>query len=161
MFLLLSYAGSASAQAAASLATGVYEGSYRCPNGSIKLKLAIVASDDGSARGRLTFAQPDDMGGASGSLNLKGNYDPTTGKFKLQPQNWNPPVPPGVAMLGVEGAFNPRTKEVSGNMVGGCSTFRATRNEEESGALPKQPPAPPRVGGENAEPNQSSGGRQP
>lgn len=132
---------------APSLVTGVYEGSYQCSNGSVKLKLAIVASGDGSARGRLTFAQPDNMGGASGSFNLKGNYDAATGKFKLQPLNWNPPVPPGVEMLGVDGSFDARNKRVSGNMTGGCSTFLATRNEEESAALPKQAPAPPMVGG--------------
>ncbi|MGH9573324.1 MAG: hypothetical protein ACRD40_07330 [Candidatus Acidiferrales bacterium] len=132
---------------AASLVTGVYEGSYQCTAGAVKLKLAIVASGDGSARGRLTFAQPDNMGAATGSFNLKGNYDPATGKFKLQPLNWNPPVPPGAEMLGVDGAFDARRKEVSGSMTGGCSTFRATRNEEESEALPKQPPAPPKVGG--------------
>lgn len=131
---------------AANLVTGVYEGSYQCSNGSVKLKLAIVAANDGSARGRLTFAQPDNMGSASGSFNLKGNYDPATGKFKLQPLNWNPPVPPGVEMLGVEGSFDGRNKQVSGNMTGGCSTFLATRNEEESAALPKQAPAPPTVG---------------
>ena len=137
----------ASAQAA-SVVTGVYEGSYQCSNGSVKLKLAIVAGNDGSARGRLTFAQPDNMGGASGSFNLKGNYDPATGKFKLQPLNWNPPVPPGVEMLGVDGSFDARNKRVSGSMTGGCSTFRATRNEEDSAALPKQAPAPPRVEGD-------------
>lgn len=160
IFLLLCCAANVLAQAA-SVATGVYEGSYQCPNGGVKLKLAIVASDDGSARGRLTFAQPDNMGGASGSFNLKGNYDPATGKFKLQPLNWNPPVPPGVAMLGVEGSFDARTKQVSGNMTGGCSTFRATRNEEESAALPRQAPAPPRVGGERAQPTQQSNGQHP
>lgn len=159
VFLLLAFPGSASAQAPA-LATGVYEGSYQCANGSVKLKLAIVASGDGSARGRLTFAEPDNMGGASGSFNLKGNYDPATGKFKLQPLNWNPPVPQGVPMLGVEGSFDPRIKQVSGNMTGGCATFRATRNEEASAALPKQPPAPPRVGGE-AQPSQKSNDQHP
>ncbi len=131
----------ASAQGA-SVASGVYEGSYQCSNGSVKMKLAMVASEDGSARGRLTFAQPDTMGGASGSFNLKGNYDAATGKFKLEPLNWNPPVPPGVAMLGVEGTFDARTKEIKGNMTGGCSTFRAARNEQESAALPKPPGAP-------------------
>lgn len=153
-------AGNASAQAPSAV-TGVYEGSYQCSNGSVKLKLAMIASDDGSARGRLTFAQPDSMGGASGSFNLKGDYDPSTGKFKLQPQNWNPPVPPGVGMLGVEGSFDPRTKQISGNMTGGCSTFSAKRNEEESAALPKQPPAPPRVGGQGAEPAQQPAGQHP
>ena len=136
----------ASAQAP-SLITGVYEGSYQCSNGTVKLKLAIVVGSDGSARGRLTFAQPDNMGAASGSFNLKGNYDPSTGKFKLQPVNWNPPVPPGVEMLGVDGSFDAHDKQVSGSMTGGCSTFLATRNEEESETLPKQAPAPPRVGG--------------
>src|SRR5690348_11539115 len=85
------------------------------------------------------------MGGASGSFNLKGNYDPATGKFKLQPLNWNPPVPPGVEMLGVDGSFDARNKRGSGSMTRGCSTFRATRNEEESAALPKQGPPSCRV----------------
>ncbi len=152
--------GRVSAQAV-SVPTGVYEGSYRCSNGTVKLKLAIVASDDGSARGRLTFAQPDKMGGAAGSFNLKGNYDPATRKFKLAPLNWNPPVPPGVAMLGVEGVFDPRTKQVSGNMTGGCRTFRATRNEEESATLPKRPPARPKVGADAEQPAQEPNGRHP
>jgi len=157
VFSLFWHSKSASAQAGSS-ATGVYDGSYQCPNGRVKLRLAIVASSDGTATGRLTFADPDNMGGASGSFNLRGNYDPATGKFKLLPLNWNPPVPSGVTMLGVEGSFDARTKRVSGNMTGGCSTFRAARNEEESSTLPKQAPAPPRVGG-GSTPTQPSDGQ--
>ncbi|HEY6466389.1 MAG TPA: hypothetical protein VIY69_10390, partial [Candidatus Acidoferrales bacterium] len=80
-------------------------------------------------------------------------YDASTGKFKLDPQNWNPPVPPGFPMLGVDGSLNTHTDKISGNITGGdCTTFQATRNEAESAALPKQPPAPPRVGGNAATP---------
>jgi hypothetical protein len=118
----------------------------------MNLKLAIVASDDGSARGRFTFAQPENSGGASGSFNLKGHYDASTGKFKLDPQNWNPPVPPGFPMLGLDGSLDTHANKISGNLTGGCSTFQATRNEAESEALPKQAPAPPRVRGGSATP---------
>lgn len=135
--------------------TGVYEGTYQCPGGPSKtmnLKLAIVATDDGSARGRFTFSQPQNEGGATGSFNLRGHYDASTGKFKLDPQNWNPPVPSGFQLLGVDGSLDTHTNKISGNLTGGCSTFAATRNEAESAALPKQAPAPPRVGGDSATP---------
>lgn len=156
-FLLLPLALSAGvAQAqSASAVTGVYEGTYECPNGPNKtmdLKLAIVASDDGSARGRFTFTQPQEGGGATGSFNLKGHYNASTGKFELDPQNWNPPVPPGFPLLGVDGSLDAHTNKISGNLTGGCSTFQATRNEAESAALPKQALAPPKVGGDSATP---------
>jgi hypothetical protein len=138
-------AGGADCQAEADV-TGVYEGSYRCSGGSVKLKLAMVASDDGSARGRITFEEPHDMGGRAGSYNLKGKYDSAALSFKLDPLNWNPPVPAGFTMLGVEGALQPDGKEIAGNMTGGCSAFHATRNEAESAALPKVTPKPPAVG---------------
>lgn len=135
--------------------TGVYDGTYQCPESPSKtmnLKLAIVASDDGSARGRFTFSQPQSVGGATGSFNLRGHYDASTRKFKLDPQNWNPPVPPGFPLLGVDGSVDAHGNKISGRLTGGCSTFQATRNEAESAALPKQPPAPPRVGGSSATP---------
>lgn len=143
--------GAAQAQSPTNL-TGVYEGTYECASGTINLKLAIVASDDGSARGRFTFSQPQASGGASGSFNLRGHYDASTGKFKLDPQNWNPPVPPGFPLLGVEGSLDVHTNKISGNLTGACTTFQATRNEAESAALPKAPPQPPRVGGNSATP---------
>lgn len=145
------FAGTAHAQSAATV-TGVYEGTYDCgPSKTMKLKLAIVASDDGSARGRFTFSQPQN-GGATASFNLRGHYDASTGKFKLDPQNWNPPVPPGFPLLGVEGSLDAHTKTISGNLTGGCSAFSATRNDAESAALPKTPPQAPRVGGNAATP---------
>jgi hypothetical protein len=117
----------------------------------MNLKLAIVASNDGSARGRFTFSQPQAIGGATGSFNLRGHYDASTGKFKLDPQNWNPPVPSGFPLLGVDGSLDADTNKISGNLTGGC-TFQATRDEAESAALPKAPPQAPKVGGNPATP---------
>ena len=144
--LALLQASATFAQAANAL-TGVYDGTYRCAGAKMNLRLAVVAANDGSARGRFTFSELNRANGASGSFNLKGHYDSATGKFRLDPQNWNPPVPPGFAMHGVDGSFHARTGQISGTVTSGCGAFRGARNKAESAKLPGRPPAPPAMVG--------------
>ena len=72
------------------------------------------------------------------SYNLKGTCDLVTGKFSLNPVNWDPPVPNGFAMVGVDGSFNDDVTQVFGRITGGsgaCSTFQAAFDQAESSAL--------------------------
>jgi hypothetical protein len=118
--------------------TGVYNGSYRCARGPVNLKLTLVAPGDGSLAGVFTFDLPANSRTRTASYTLSGTYDAATGKFRLDPVEWEPPAPPGFVMVGVDGVFNFSAEQVSGKITGGygaCTTFDATRNKAQSAAL--------------------------
>jgi hypothetical protein len=108
--------------------TGVYHGKYRCAQGPTNLKLTLVAAGDGSMTGEFTFDLPATSSTRTASYSLSGKYDPATGNFRLNPVKWEPPEPRGFVMVGMDGTFNPNTKQVSGKITSpACSTFEATR----------------------------------
>jgi hypothetical protein len=147
----------ASAQAVASSApaatpvnstaiTGVYIGNYRCARGPVNLKLTLAAPGDGSLTGVFMFDLPANSRTRTASYTLSGTYDAATGKFRLNPVEWEPPAPPGFVMVGIDGAFNSRAEQVFGKITGGygaCTTFAATRDKAQTAALPKRPALTP------------------
>jgi hypothetical protein len=108
--------------------TGVYNGKYRCAQGPTNFKLTLVAAGDGSMSGEFTFDLPATSSTRTASYSLSGKYDSATGNFRLNPVKWEPPEPRGFVMVGMDGTFNPNTKQVSGKITSPtCSTFEATR----------------------------------
>jgi hypothetical protein len=116
--------------------TGVYNGTYRCARGPVNLRLTLVAPGDGSLFGVFTFDLPANSSTRTASYTLIGTYDAATGKFRLDPEKWEPPEPANYVMVGMDGAFNSSTEQVSGKITyATCSTFDATRNKAQSAAL--------------------------
>ena len=124
--------------------TGVYNGNYRCAHGPVNLKLTLVAPGDGSLTGIFTFDLPANFSTRTASYTLNGTYDAATGEFRLEPVEWEPPAPANYVMVGMDGAFNSSTEQVSGKITyPTCTTFEATRNKTQSAALPHHPAVTP------------------
>jgi hypothetical protein len=140
--------------------TGVYNGSYRCARGPVKLKLTLVAPGDGSLTGVFMFDLPANSRTRTASYTLSGTYDGPTGEFRLVPVEWEPPAPPGYVMVGMDGSFNSSAEQVSGKITyATCTTFEAARDKAQSVALPHRPavtPAAPVARSAPANANQTS-----
>ena len=120
----------AQAQSAATAINGVYNGTYTCALGPRTLKLSLLASGNGSLTGVFTFYLPPTSHTQAFSYSMSGTLDAASGKFKLDPVKWEVPPPGGYAMVGMDGAFDPGTGQVSGKITyGSCGTFQATRDQ--------------------------------
>ncbi len=123
----------AQAQSAATAINGVYNGTYTCALGPRTLKLSLLASGNGSLTGVFTFYLPPTSHTQAFSYSMSGTLDAASGKFKLDPVKWEVPPPGGYAMVGMDGAFDPGTGQVSGKITyGSCGTFQATRDQAAS-----------------------------
>jgi hypothetical protein len=149
--------------ASATAITGVYNGTYRCARGPVNLRLTLVSPGDGSLSGVFTFDLPANSSPRTASYTLRGTYDVATGKFRLDPDKWEPPEPANYVMVGMDGAFKSGTEQVSGKITGGygaCTTFEATRNKTQSAALPQHPavmPAAPTARAAQQPPSSTTG----
>lgn len=126
------------AQLTAAQLTGVYSGNYRCAQGAIELTLTVRASGNGSVTGEFMFTLPANSNPNTASYSLKGTFNADAATFHLDPVKWNPPVPSGYIMIGLDGTFDPRNNRVMGKITGGagrCTTFTATRNTAKSIAM--------------------------
>jgi hypothetical protein len=132
--------------ASAGAITGIYDGTYRCARGPVNLRLTLVAPGDGSLSGVFTFDLPANSSNRTASYTLRGTYNAATGKFRLDPDKWEPPEPANYVMVGMDGEFNFSKEQVAGKITAGygaCTTFEATRNKAESASLPHHPAVTP------------------
>jgi hypothetical protein len=115
---------SLAAAAAAQSIGGTYAGYYQC---AVTRNLDLQVTDLGGGRisAIFYFPMPGGMPGrsASGSYSMSGTYNPRNGQFRLEPQQWIN-RPQGFNMIGLAGAFDPRTRRLTGNIPSfGCSRF--------------------------------------
>src|SRR5207244_423290 len=62
-----------------------------------------------------------------GSYSLTGQYDAGSGRFHLEPQRWIGRHPMGVYMVGMQGAFDPASRRLSGKITSfNCGAFELT-----------------------------------
>jgi hypothetical protein len=172
VFTLYVFASSSQAQSAASAINGVYNGTYACAQGPRTLKLSLLASGNGSLTGLFTFYLPPNSHTQAFSYSMSGTVDARSGKFKLSPVKWEVPPRLGYSMVGMDGAFDPNTGQVTGKIASPlCGAFQATRDPAESAnidsamaalrnpptnhrasAQPQQPPSEPRGATKTATP---------
>jgi hypothetical protein len=133
VFTLCLFAPNAQAQSAATAINGVYNGTYTCAAGPRTLKLSLLAPGNGSLTGVFTFYLPPASHTEAFSYSLSGTLEAASGKFKLNPVKWDTPPPGGYVMVGMDGAFDPGTGQVTGKITNGsCGAFQATRDQAES-----------------------------
>jgi hypothetical protein len=88
-----------------------------------------MGSQEGTLTGQFTFDLLPTGGARTATYSLRGTYD-EAGKFRLDPVKWDSPEPSGYVMVGMEGAFDIGTQQVSGKITNPtCSTFEATRKK--------------------------------
>lgn len=132
----------AHAQANSTAITGVYKGEYRCAHGPVNLQLSLAALGNGLLAGVFTFDLPSSDSPHTASYSLRGTYDPSTGKFRLNPDQWTSAAPAGYVMVGMEGTFNSDDDKVSGKITyGKCTTFEAARNKPKTATAAAKTPA--------------------
>jgi len=133
VFTLWVFGPNAQAQSAGTAINGVYNGTYTCAIGARTLKLSLLASGNGSLTGVFTFYLPPTSRTEAFSYSLNGTFDAASGKFKLNPVKWETPPPGGYVMVGMDGAFDPRSGQVAGKITNGsCGAFQATRDQAAS-----------------------------
>ena len=131
--------------AAAQSMDGDYSGRYLCAGRWNTVELQITASGNGQISGVFTAPTRDARGNTSkSSYALRGRYDETSGRFRLDPQAWIGRAPAGYIMVGLEGTFNPRTLKLNGRITNpACGAFDLAMNGA-AGSAPSRPPqAPP------------------
>ena len=112
---------------------GVYNGTYVCAQGETPMKLALTASADGALTGLFSFYLKRNGSSQAFTYSLKGKYQSATQKFHLDPAKWETSKPAGFAMVGMEGVYNPKTGQISGQIpVAGCHSFQATKDKAAS-----------------------------
>jgi hypothetical protein len=117
---------------AASIA-GNYSGRYLCQQWRT-LDLQIGDTGNGGISGVFTFPFGD---GSMGSYSLTGQYDARTGRFHLEPQRRIDRKPVGYNMVGLDGAFDPASRRLTGKIASpNCSSFELSA----SGPPRFQPP---------------------
>ena len=136
-----------SARSGAATIAGTYSGRYQCGRwNTAELKITEAGGNRISAV--LTFplagmGLPQD----SARYELVGQYDGRSGKFRLQPQRWIGPQPPGMPMNGMEGTFDPASKRLSGTMMNfTCGAFELAAGADGaaiSGTVVLPPTLPP------------------
>jgi uncharacterized protein with FMN-binding domain len=86
---------------------GVYTGTYSCVDGTMKLKLSLKSTDDGSLSGLFTFDLPAWAGARPATYKLTGRYV-AGNRFPFQFTTVEPlgaPAPPAYAMTAVNAKF--------------------------------------------------------
>ncbi|HWY56044.1 MAG TPA: hypothetical protein VNZ03_16375 [Terriglobales bacterium] len=130
LFTLRLFAPNMQAQSAATAINGVYNGNYACAQGPRTLKLSLLASGNGSLTGVFTFYMPPNSHSQAFSYSLSGTFDASSGRFRLNPVSWETQPPAGYAMIGMEGAFDPRGGQVAGKITApACGNFQAKRDQ--------------------------------
>jgi hypothetical protein len=115
----------ATSGATAATIGGTYSGYYQC---AVTRNLDLQVNDLGGGRisAVFTFPMPGAAAGRganSGSYTMSGSYDPQSGHFRLEPQQWIS-RPPGFIMIGLDGVFDPRTRRLTGSIPSfGCGRF--------------------------------------
>ena len=135
---------SAGAATAGSIA-GSYSGRYKCGRWNT---LELTIRDAGDGRLSAVFTFPLTGAGRSqglGSYALTGQYDARSGRFRLQPQRWVGPQPPGYGMVGMDGTFDPASQRLTGKIMGfTCGAFELALGAG-GAAIAQSVPAPPSV----------------
>lgn len=109
----------------ASSIAGIYKGNYYCSQGQTGLQLELKSSGDRSITIIFTAYLPAKTGIKDPVVfELKGDFNPATKQFSANPTKWDTTPPKGYAMVGIEGAYEPATKKLSGKIRNpNCGAF--------------------------------------
>jgi hypothetical protein len=111
--------------------TGIFSGNCIVGKASQPLRLQLEKSGNGDLRGIFTSYFPKPPHRESGRYTMRGSYDPSSGKVKLEPAQQM-----GTAyseLTGLEGTFDPSTGRLAGNLTAGKrGPFEVVRDEAET-----------------------------
>lgn len=111
---------------------GVYTGTYVCAKGPTDLKLTLKAPEYGLLTGTFTFYVPPGTHNKSYTFSMNGHFDPSSGKFNLNPLKWEGQEPPNYLMVGLKGAVDAKAGKVEGIVdYTGCGRFEAMKGRDD------------------------------
>jgi hypothetical protein len=123
--------GAATAATQVPAVDGTYVGTYQCAQGATRLKVEVERRNPPLLTARFTFYPASRIPGTNSdsfSYQLEGRYEPSA-DTRLTPMKWTSTPPPGYAMVGMVGRFEPQAGAFNGRIEGaGCSTFALSRN---------------------------------
>jgi hypothetical protein len=107
---------------------GRWDGTYVCNQGTTDLTLTIKAADAKSVTANFAFSGgPQNPSVPSGEFTMAGRPEPA-GHLTLSAVSWTK-QPAGYVMVGLEGRYDPVTREYRGRVLGpGCTEFRLHRD---------------------------------
>jgi hypothetical protein len=132
---------SAPAQAARTTSIdGVYNGSYTSEEGSTTFKLTLALQDNGTLAGVFTFHPEGGPDTTAYICEVVGRYIQGSRQFQLRRSKWVNAPPSSVAIIGLNGMFNPDggqgAGQILGKMLGRPSRdFEAVRDADESASM--------------------------
>jgi hypothetical protein len=97
-----------------------FVGTYTCHQGSTNLELQILDTTNPGVEALFSFSG---LQMPSGRFFMRGGYDKSTGRMRLEPQRWIE-QPPGWGMVGLDGTLN-RDGRYEGRVTGhpSCTSF--------------------------------------
>jgi len=129
---LASSASASSSSKQANAIDGVYTGTYVCAKGPTDLKLTLKAPEYGLLTGTFTFYVPPGTHNKAYTFSMNGHFDPSSGKFNLNPSKWDGPVPPNYLMVGLKGTVDAKAGKVEGIVdYTGCGSFEAMKGRDD------------------------------
>lgn len=128
--------------AAADGIAGSYSGRYHCGDWR---SLELQVREAGNGRISAVFTFPVAPNAGMGSYQLVGQFDPGSGRFHLEPQQWIR-RPPGFNMVGMEGVRDSATRALRGKISNfNCDAFELVPQGMTLSQLPASPSGPPPI----------------
>lgn len=137
-FFCLLLAAQPGATGQADTIAGTYSGRYRY---QVWRTLELQIRDNGNGRisGIFTFSLTPNPDHASYSMT--GQYDVASRHFHLEPQKWVGRRPSGFSMVGMEGSFDPRWRQLRGTITNfNCGPFELAPAGTRLSELLESPP---------------------
>ncbi len=124
--LALAFVGVGARAVAQEAITGVWQGSYECPQGVTGLTLIIEGAAAGGLKGNFRFyPTPGNTRAARGDYEVAVSFDPASGRFEARGTRWID-QPPGYMFANLRGVL--QGKQLIGTVENeGCGAFELTR----------------------------------